>query len=107
LARNQRNALRSHWRRLVQHLLKWRFQPARRSKSWELSIVDARQEIADLLEQSPSLRQELVDAFDELYSSGRRRAAVETQLGDQVLPRACPWSIKQILAADFLPEGKE
>ena len=44
---------------LIAHLLKWEYQPARRSKSWECTIKEQRFELIDLLEESPSLKHEI------------------------------------------------
>ena len=48
--------LRRRLQRLVTHLLKWQYQPLKRQtgQSWRSTIRTQRQEIADLLEQSPS-----------------------------------------------------
>jgi hypothetical protein len=56
-ARDQRE-LRRRLQRLVTHLLKWQYQPSARQTgySWQSTIRPQRQEIADLLGQSPSLR---------------------------------------------------
>jgi hypothetical protein len=57
---SQRSALASQIRRIIQHLLKLEYSPARDPRrGWEESIGDARAEVEDLLETSPSLRSEL------------------------------------------------
>jgi hypothetical protein len=40
---------------LLLHLLKWRHQSSHRGKSWRPTIANARDEIADHLEDNPSL----------------------------------------------------
>ena len=44
------NELLSRLEVLFIHLLKWRFQPARRGRSWRLSIAEQRRKIARRLE---------------------------------------------------------
>lgn len=57
---SQRSALGSQIRRIIQHLLKLEHSGASAPRrGWEDSIVDARTEIEDLLERSPSLAQEV------------------------------------------------
>ena len=56
MARGEKRALGSQFVVLIQHLLKWQLQPRRRSKSWRLSIDNARDSIEELLGESPSLR---------------------------------------------------
>jgi hypothetical protein len=54
---SQRSALHSQLRRIIRHLLKLQFSPAvDPNRGWVESIGDARGEIEDLLETSPSLR---------------------------------------------------
>jgi hypothetical protein len=54
MARAERKAVRSQLQRLMVHLLKQRLQPEHRSKSWEASMVSAREEILDDFENSPA-----------------------------------------------------
>jgi Domain of unknown function DUF29 len=56
LGKSVRRELQSQIRRIVRHLVKLEYSPAREPRrGWEESIVDARAEIEDLLESSPSL----------------------------------------------------
>jgi len=60
LGKSVRRELQSQIRRVVRHLLKLEHSPAREPRrGWAESVVDARAEIEDLLEASPSLRTEL------------------------------------------------
>ncbi len=54
LGRSERKTLRSDLRRLLCHLLKWQYQPEYRSRSWQISIVQARGDIDDDLADDPS-----------------------------------------------------
>ena len=92
LARSQRRALRSHLRSLLLHLLKWQFQPERRGISWQKSIDNARDEIDDLLMESPSIRDEFAD-IGKCYLRARRDAAREMELALDDLPQACPFEL--------------
>src|SRR5947209_4622481 len=56
LANRDRHELVSRLTVLVHHLLKWGWQPQKRSGSWKLTISTQRTEIEDQLENSPSLR---------------------------------------------------
>ena len=58
LSNRERDALESHLETLFMHLLKWRYQPDQRSRSWEATIKVARRNIAKLLRRSPSLRRD-------------------------------------------------
>jgi Domain of unknown function DUF29 len=102
LSNRERDAVESHLETLVMHLLKWRYQPDRRSRSWEATIKVARRNAAKLLRRSPSLRRELPASLDEVYPNARIRAVAETKLPDDVLPEACPFTPDQILG-DWMP----
>ena len=60
LGKSVKRELQSQIRRVVRHLLKLEHSSAKEPRrSWAESVVDARAEIEDLLEASPSLRTEL------------------------------------------------
>ena len=105
-ARDHRE-LRRRLQRLVTHLLKWQYQPSRRQTghSWRSTIRTQRQEIADLLEQSPSLRRTAPDALQARYALAREHASVQTRLPLATFPETCPWTPEQVLNTDFWPEG--
>lgn len=104
LGARDRRALRSQLMRLGQHLLKWRYQPQHRGESWQQSIDDARLQIELILEDSPSLRNFLPEAFAWAYPRARKASANETCLPLATFPEACPWSLEQVLDEDFFPD---
>jgi hypothetical protein len=93
LSNRERDALEPHLETLVMHLLKWRHQPDRCSRSWEATIRIARRNIAKLLRRSPSLRRGLQASLDEIYPNARIRAAVATRLPTMPSPphALSPW----------------
>ncbi|MBV8456135.1 MAG: DUF29 domain-containing protein [Acetobacteraceae bacterium] len=104
LGRSEKSALRNHLSNLLQHLLKWQHQPARRGASWRLSIANARDEVADILADSPSLRAQLDAVIKTAFGRARRNAALETGLDAQVFPDRCPWSSDQLMDEGFWPD---
>jgi hypothetical protein len=105
MGKNNRRELGSRLVVLLMHLLKWRYQPNRRSPSWATTVRDQRDEIEDLLADSPSLRPVVKDTLSAVYARARRKAISETGLRDSVFPAKCPFTAEQVLAEDFLPEG--
>jgi hypothetical protein len=103
LGNEQRHAVRSHLRVLLWHLLKWAYQPDHRSPSWLTSIGNARAEIADRLEDQPSLRPLVPALLASAYPRARRLAAAETDLPLATFPEVCPWPIERVLDDDFWP----
>jgi len=73
---------------LLMDLLKWQAQKDRRSNNWRRTIKDQRRRLEKLLSENPSLKAE----------------ANETGLDNENFPANCPYSVEQILNADYLPE---
>ena len=105
MGKNNRRELGSRLAVLLMHLLKWRYQPNRRSPSWATTVRDQRDEIEALLADSPSLRLVVQDTLSSVYARARRKAISETGLRDSAFPAKCPFTAEQVLAEDFLPEG--
>lgn len=103
MGRSLRNEVRNRLVVLVMHLLKWQHQPAFRSPSWSSTIREQRQQISDLLDESPSLRSMTADV-SRVYIRARTKAAAETGFSENVFPAAFPYTPEQILSEDFLPE---
>ncbi len=103
LGKQQRQELRNRLGILLGHLLKWEFQPSKRSKSWFVMLREQRREILDLLEESPSLKPYLPEALQKAYQAGLDLAVRETPLTDQDLPVECPYSLEQVLDSAFFP----
>jgi Domain of unknown function DUF29 len=60
LTRADRRALESHLIRVMQHVIKWKMQPERRSRSWIRTIRNGRKEIRRLQQDTPSLTDQLI-----------------------------------------------
>ncbi len=102
--KSERRELENRVTVLLSHLLKWRFQSKDRGRSWQATIRVQRTELVRLLADMPSLRPYLMEQVSELYPTAVERAIAETDLSDQVFPPACPFSLEQILDADFFPD---
>jgi hypothetical protein len=104
MGKSQRHALAGHLKVLLTHLLKWQYQPAFRGISWQLSIDNARDEIAELLDDSPSLKNQIAEIVDKRYPAARKRAMRETGLALESFPEKCPYRVDQLLDDEFWPE---
>jgi hypothetical protein len=103
LGRSSRSEVRSRMTVLLQHLLKWEHQPDGRSNSWAASILEQRQRIADVIEESPTLGSYPESVVEKEYRIARLRAAGDTDLPIERFPTECPYSIGDILREDFFP----
>lgn len=98
----ERREIESRLRVLLRHLLKWRYQPVKRSNSRRASVVEARGRIASVIKDSPSLRRHPEQHLAEAYEIARLRAADDTGLDN--LPAECPWTAAQVLDKRFWPD---
>lgn len=104
LGKQQRQELENRLAVLLGHLLKWEFQPDRRSKSWRATLREQRRTIQRLLAQNPSLKPYLSEAIAIAYESGLDLVVRETPLDYPDLPTDCPYTLIQIFDPDF-PAG--
>jgi hypothetical protein len=98
VAADQRQEIRSRLKILCQYLLKWQYQPEHRSRDWLATIYVQRDEIGDLLRDSPSLQPYPATVLDRAYMAARHKTELETNLLH--LPASCPWSIEKVLCLD-------
>jgi hypothetical protein len=104
LGKSERRGIASQLTRLLLHLLKWQYQPQRRSDSWLDSITDARTQIELALEDSPSLKKYAAEQLEQSYQRARQQAARQTGMPLSTFPQECPYSLDLILADEWLPE---
>jgi hypothetical protein len=102
---SERRELYNRLKILLAHLLKWRCQPERRGNSWRLTIIEQRDQLDYLLKQSPSLKPVMTTAFVEAYPKARQRAALETGLGESMIPADNPFTLEQTLNSDYWPDS--
>lgn len=105
LGRSERDKLLSSLKVLTWHLLKWKYQPTKRTDSWKRTILRERRNVEEYLEDTPSLKQFLVDAewMTKVYRRAVREAADETGLDKEAFPVENEFDLEQMLDADFLP----
>ena len=104
LGRNDRREIESRLRTTLGHLLEWKYQPSSRSGSWAGTLVEQREQIRKLIQESPSLKDYPAQVVDEQYKVAIIKAAAESGIGESSFPDRCPFTIDQILDVRFLPE---
>lgn len=106
VGKSEQRELASRMAILFAHLLKWRFQPERRSRSWELTIRDQRAAIERRLRRTPSLKESLRDPDwqADAWSDALSLAEKETSLERAQFPSACSWPLAEVLSEGWLPE---
>ncbi len=94
---SMKRALESYLAILFLHLLKIEFQPKKRTRSWDLSIIHAKHKINLILKENPSLKPHLKEISKEAYFTARLQASSETDLDQKVFPDTYRWSLQEIL----------
>ena len=91
---------------LLAHILKWKFQPQKRSISWTLTIKEQRRLLVRRVQKTPSLSPMLSDPewVDEIWVDAKALAEKETGLDMSTYPEICPWSMADVLTPDWLPD---
>jgi ribosomal protein L29 len=97
MGRSEKRELTSRLSVLLLHLLKWRFQPNLRSRSWDLTIREQRREVASVLADNPSLRATLDTVLSNAYGSALLAARRETGLPKAAFPASCPWTFDEAM----------
>jgi len=88
---------------LLASLLKWSYLPAERSSSRSARIEAQRLDVADILDDSPSLRAEIdeLGTAQVIWADALAHAATGTRL--DWLPSECPWPVDEVLSEGWLP----
>jgi hypothetical protein len=102
LSRSDRRALESHLTRLMTHVIKWKVQPDRRSRSWRNTILNARTAIVRLQRHMPILNRSVIEEdWSELVEVARREAEGETDL--DIPPLFLTW--QEVFEDDYTLEN--
>ena len=101
LGKQQRQELRNRLSALIGHLLKWQYQPHKRSRSWLATIRLQRRETQELLQENPSLKSYIEEALQNSYKNGVDLAVKETNLPYKTFLSDCSYTLDEILDNDF------
>lgn len=97
LSASDKHALESHLAILTAHLLKVKYQPEKYTRSWDLSIKNAKRCSNKILRKNPSLKHLLSEFLSDAFFTARLEAAIQTGLDEGTFPEQCPWTIEELL----------
>jgi hypothetical protein len=86
---------------LILHLLKWKYQSGRRSRSWQSSFIKQRLKLARILADSGSLKAKAERGLEQIYQSAVKLAEVETGIDRNKFPDQCPFDFERLLTEDY------
>lgn len=104
MGRSNKHAVESNLEVVLMHLLKYKYQPERRSNSWRFTLLEHRSRLSRDFGDSPSLRSHFAQTFNKSYQQARKLAAAETGLLIETFPPDSPFTSEQTLDEDYLPE---
>ncbi len=104
MGRTEKRELVSRLAVLFVHLLKWKFQPNLRGRSWRLTIKEQRNAVADHMADNPSLKSKTEEVVEIAYRSAVLEAAKQTAIDEDGFPTACPWTFNEATDPDFWPD---
>jgi len=104
MGRSEKYQLINRFSILIAHLLKWKYQPELRGRSWSGTIKEQRHRIERLIKQNPSLKHETPEAIQEGFSDSKDLIEKETPIDLNLLPSECPYTFEQIMNDGFYPE---
>jgi hypothetical protein len=85
---SERRALRSYLKRLIEHILKLRYWESERKynlRGWKKEVVNFREEIKSILEESPSLNSYLSQNYLDWYQKSVKAMRQEFTIPDDNL----------------------
>jgi hypothetical protein len=97
--------------RVLEHLLKLRFEPSqiefdRRARGWKVSAIEHRGRIATILRKSKTLADKVPELLPYAYLVALKKAATAMGLEEASLPSDCLWNPDQICDLDFYPQRR-
>ncbi len=94
---SERQELENRLTVLFIHLLKWKYQPDLRSRSWKLTIKEQRSRILRKLEKCPSLKSYIDEAMEYAYEYALIGVLKETGLPEDMFPPENPFLLENVL----------
>ena len=76
MGKSDKRALRSYTQRLIEHIFKikyWSSERERNLNSWKIEVINFRTQIANILEDSPSLKNYLAENYRQWYEQSYQK----------------------------------
>jgi hypothetical protein len=107
VGRSEFRSLKSNLAQVLLHMLKWQYQPEKRSRSWVVSISKHRFAYLSDLKENPSLKPRREDARRDAYEHALNMAENETHLPLTTFPVDCPYDWAAILEQPYVWDGPD
>ena len=103
VGQSQKRALKNYTQRLIEHILKikyWETEKERNLPNWRIEVRNFREQILDLLADSPSLRNYLAQNYQYWHKKSISKMQLEFEIKNN-----CLIEISDILSPDFFGEN--
>ena len=104
MGRSEKQAIKSNLETILMHLLKYKYQPEKRSNIWRYTLLEHCRHLDEAFKTSLSLKRYFLQEFENCYLGARKLASTETGLAIATFPAETPFAIAQVLHEDYLPE---
>ena len=101
VGKSELGALASNIEIIIVHILKWNYQPSRRSRSWSNSIAEHRRRVIRVLRENPGFQTKRDEVISGAHEFARFVAARQTRLVLSRFPETCPSSWSDIMDRPF------
>lgn len=103
MSKHEQRAVKSQLTRLMAHILKWRYQPDKRSTSWVRSIIGARIEIEESQEAMPSLNSTFIESiWPRCFDHAMTMAKAEMNLSRKDKFEPAPLTWQEVFEDEYL-----
>lgn len=106
MGRSEMRSLRSAIKQALLHLTKLAYSPADDPRGdWQVSVMNQRVEIEELLRDNPSLKSKIGEMFREAWPDARKMAIVELGAHGESpqIPEEPPFDLNQLRDEKFIP----
>ena len=100
MSTSNRNEVENRLRVLIRHMLKWDYQPGKRSPSWRSTLNEQREQLNQWCRQRV-LRNYAEEVLADVYPKAADQAADDTELPLKTFPARCPYTLEYLLT--FVP----
>ncbi len=107
MGRSEKRELKSRLLVILEHLLKlmfWESEKPQNARGWCNTVIEQRNQVDLILEDSPSLKPWLAESFATSYAKARQQTLQKYGLTEDWFPTQPPFSLEDVLNADWLPE---
>jgi len=97
MAGRDRREVESRLEQFLLHILKWEYEPEKRTRSWRVSINQQKRELNRHASRGV-LRNHAESCLSNAYLAALEDTATETGLPEETFPPECPYALDELLA---------